>query len=323
MTDEDLKQREHERAVAVVRHEPQNAAVELWGSNNPREMTARMGVVADAISDVIRNRGLYSNIQGKDYVTVEGWSMTGAMIGVFPRTREIRVIEEGHLDALTVQRKRRGGQGTYEVHYPAFDGVITYEASVDLITRDGGVVGGAVSLCSRREEQWRDRDDNQIASMAQTRAIAKAYRMTLGFVMPMAGYAATPAEEMTDAVVAQDPQAQPPREERRPSPAVARPAGQSGAVSREGSQQPTVPFWAPILERALEEHGIKKDDLSVVLEAEPKVSVINAWLHANPAKNVVTLVKEAKAILDEAANVTEADWSEVAEQDGGDDVSDS
>ena len=35
-------------------------------------------------------------------------------------------------------------------------------------------------------------------SMAQTRALGKAYRMALGWIMKMAGYEATPAEEMPD-----------------------------------------------------------------------------------------------------------------------------
>ncbi len=319
---------EQTKAVAV-RHEPQNAAVELWGSNDPRQMTARMAVVADAIKDVIRSRGLYSNIQGRDYVTVEGWSMTGAMIGVFPRTREIRVIEEGHLDALTVQRKRRGGQGTYEVHHPEFDGVITYEASVDLVTRDGGVVGGAVALCSRREEQWRDREDNQIASMAQTRAIAKAYRMTLGFVMPMAGYAATPAEEMTEAAVAQEPQSQVEPEGRRPSSPVADRAGRSGAVrtpeqpqarpvAGEAQASARTPFWAEPLKHGLAQNGLDLDDVAGAIGVERATNAaINSWFNnAEGGRSVGDLVAAALAYRkaqEEEPEIIEGEFSESSE----------
>jgi hypothetical protein len=39
-------------------------------------------------------------------------------------------------------------------------------------------------------------EEYAVASMSQTRAIGKAYRNLLGFVMKSAGYADTPAEEM-------------------------------------------------------------------------------------------------------------------------------
>jgi hypothetical protein len=152
-----------------VEHE--TAAVALWGTNDPLQMTARMSAVADAMASAVRSRGMAVQIGQNQYVKAEGWSLVGAMIGVFPRPREVVEIRE---------------DGT----------LVGFRATVELVTRDGGVVGGAVALCTVGEERWADRDWNQIASMAQTRATAKAYRQTLGFIMPMAGYAATPLEEM-------------------------------------------------------------------------------------------------------------------------------
>lgn len=157
---------------ALVVHEPEpSTAVVLWGTDDPRGMTARMTAVADALSDAVEQRGMTVAIQGRKYVKAEGWSMVGAMLGVFPTPRE---VEEMHEDGR----------------------VVGFRAVVDLVTRGGEVVGGAVAICTKDEPRWRDRDWNQIASMAQTRATAKAYRQTLGFIMPMAGYAPTPAEEM-------------------------------------------------------------------------------------------------------------------------------
>ena len=48
----------------------------------------------------------------------------------------------------------------------------------------------------RSEKSWAGRDDFALRSMAQTRATSKALRMPLGFVVTLAGYLATPAEEM-------------------------------------------------------------------------------------------------------------------------------
>lgn len=164
-------------------------------------MTGRMAAIANAMSKVVEAQGLYITM-GNDprsglprkYVLVEGWSLVGAMIGVFPRTVTVEAVEQGSIPAMAVEKQ--GRNGSYVKNYPAASGILTFRARVDLVTRDGVVVGGAEALCSKHEETWRDRDDNQIASMAQTRATAKAYRMSFGFVMPMSGYAATPAEEM-------------------------------------------------------------------------------------------------------------------------------
>ncbi len=61
---------------------------------------------------------------------------------------------------------------------------------------DGRVVGSAEAMCSRSETTWANRDDYALRSMAQTRATSKAMRQPLGFVMALAGFDPTPAEEM-------------------------------------------------------------------------------------------------------------------------------
>ena len=57
-------------------------------------------------------------------------------------------------------------------------------------------VGAAESMCSRSESKWKTSDDYAVRSMAQTRAVSKALRLPLGFIMELAGYSATPAEEI-------------------------------------------------------------------------------------------------------------------------------
>jgi hypothetical protein len=63
-------------------------------------------------------------------------------------------------------------------------------------TLSGQVVGAAEAMCTHSENTWRNRDEYALRSMAQTRAVSKALRLPLGFVMQLAGYEATPAEEM-------------------------------------------------------------------------------------------------------------------------------
>lgn len=196
MTTEQDPESVEETAIVAVDPSP-GMAVQLWGSDDPVKMTQRMGAIANAMNAVVVERGLFTTIGGRKHVNIEGWSLVGSMVGVFPHTESVEVMETGHLDEVTVEKSRRDG-GTWIKTLPVVDGVIAYVAAVALKTSDGRTAGRGSAMCSRREEKWRDRDDNQLASMAQTRAAAKAYRLTFGYVMPMAGgeYSATPAEEM-------------------------------------------------------------------------------------------------------------------------------
>ena len=73
---------------------------------------------------------------------------------------------------------------------------IAYEASVVVRTLDGVEVSKGEAICSSKEANWRNSDEYAIKSKATTRATSKAMRIPLGWVMVLAGYSATPAEEM-------------------------------------------------------------------------------------------------------------------------------
>ena len=58
------------------------------------------------------------------------------------------------------------------------------------------MIGAAEAECLYAEANWKGRDDYALRSMAQTRATSKALRQPLGFVISLAGFDPTPAEEM-------------------------------------------------------------------------------------------------------------------------------
>jgi hypothetical protein len=155
--------------AVAVREQPQTqvAPVGLFG-DQPTEVVQRATAVATALKDVIAKQGLISRISGKEYPRCEAWTLLGTMIGVFP--------------VLVWSKPVEGG----------------WEARVEARTLSGAIVGAAEAQCLRTERNWGNRDDFAIRSMAQTRATAKALRMPLGFVMTLAGYSATPAEEMVE-----------------------------------------------------------------------------------------------------------------------------
>lgn len=151
---------------ATVEQSGAGMAANLFNAPNPMVVVQRAAAVASALADVIKTRQLYSVIQQRKYVRVEGWTLCGSMLGVFPVCVWSKPVEGG------------------------------WEARVEARTMDGKLVGAAESQCTRSERTWAERDDYAIRSMAQTRATSKALRLPLGFIIQMAGYEATPAEEM-------------------------------------------------------------------------------------------------------------------------------
>lgn len=140
--------------------------VTLFRTENPNEVVARASETANALAAVVKAKKLTTSIQGRDHVRVEGWTLLGSMLGVFP--------------ICVWSKKLEGG----------------WEARVEARTLAGQLVGAAEAQCLRSEKTWANRDDYALRSMAQTRATSKALRQPLGFVMTLAGFDATPAEEM-------------------------------------------------------------------------------------------------------------------------------
>ena len=154
---------------AVVVQSQELAPAGLFKTDDPVEVVERATRVADARKDVISQRGLYAMIQGKPHVRVEGWQLVGAMLGVTAVCVETVEVEGG------------------------------WKATVEARTADGRVIGSASALCTKNEKRgpWKTADDYARLSMAQTRATSKALKGPLGFVISLAGYQTTPAEEMT------------------------------------------------------------------------------------------------------------------------------
>ncbi len=72
---------------------------------------------------------------------------------------------------------------------------VKYSSTARLYKGDK-VVGVGYAICSSKEALKKSFDEYAILSMAQTRSISKAYRNKIGFIMKLAGFQATPAEEM-------------------------------------------------------------------------------------------------------------------------------
>lgn len=127
--------------------------------------------MANTIKKFVVDNNLYKPIKDKNYVLVEGWQFAGALIGVFPVTAETQ-------ERSTPDEKK-------------------YWARVELMrVSDGVKVGAGEAISSSKESMRKGADEFAILSMAQTRATGKAYRLSVGWIMKLAGYEAVSAEEM-------------------------------------------------------------------------------------------------------------------------------
>lgn len=152
------------RPLAVAEPAPPPPA--MFGTDDPVEVVAKATRVADALKAVVVSKGLVSKIQGKEYPQVEAWQTLAAMLRLS--------------SVLEWSRRCEGG----------------WEARVVVRDSTGRDVGAGEAQCTREERSWKNRDDFALRAMAQTRATSRALRSVLAFVMVLAGYSPTPAEEM-------------------------------------------------------------------------------------------------------------------------------
>jgi hypothetical protein len=158
------------RALTVVAAQPGQSLVADTGKSGPADMIEKASAIATALRDIVERQRLYAVISGKKYPQVEAWSTIGRMDNVVAReaSRPIR-----HDDG-------------------------SYEAEVELVRlSDGMVIGRASALCGMPDDRpWATRAEYARRSMAVTRATSRAFRQQYSWIMALAGYEPTPADEM-------------------------------------------------------------------------------------------------------------------------------
>jgi hypothetical protein len=129
--------------------------------------------LARELQRFVKENKLTSNIQGKEFPNVEAWQFAGGLLG---------------LSSLLESTEERSTETEIKWH-----------ATVKVIhLATGNIVGRGFATCSNKESTKKFFADYAICSMAQTRAVGKAYRLALGWLMKAAGFEATPAEEMSE-----------------------------------------------------------------------------------------------------------------------------
>lgn len=176
---------EGEVAVAV----PQNFGLQT--TRDPKAVLAEAKRAAEALTAVMKAIPEDKKVMmgGEQYLEVEHWGLIAAFYRCTPKILSTEPIEYG--DAR---------------------GFLAHAALLDAAGRE---ISAADAMCLNDEPKWATRPKydwvdgkktlvgevpvpaNQLRSMAQTRAVAKVCRNVFSWVVVLAGYAPTPADEIT------------------------------------------------------------------------------------------------------------------------------
>lgn len=157
----------------------QNNQIQVRDEITDLNKPAQVIELSNTLANIILKKGLAMNLGNKKYVLVEGWQLAGAFCGVFPIVEKVENLSD--------------------------EETIRYRAEVVLVDNNGNKVGSGMAICTNKEKGKERFAEYAVCSMAQTRAVGKAMRLKLGWIMKLAGFQATPYEEIgEDGVIEED-----------------------------------------------------------------------------------------------------------------------
>lgn len=202
----------------------------------PELILAEAHKAAVALQDVIKNKKDPVMMNGQQYLEYEDWQTVGRFYGI---TAKVESVE-----------------------YVSYGSVRGFSASAVALRADGFELSRATGDClsdepkwsTKPKYEWRDKEGGggrekvqvgeenvplfQLKSMAQTRACAKALRNVLAWVVVLAGYRATPAEELDSSMERGAAEAKPAGSGRTESAAQGSSSPAAGAPAAGASGQP-------------------------------------------------------------------------------------
>ncbi len=148
----------------------EKSAMQMAFSRPPEVVLDEARKAARALQDVIEGKEKKVTFNGETYLEYEDWQTLGRFYGVTAKIESTDFVQFGEVKG--------------------------FQARAVAIRGDGMEISGAEAMCLNDERNWGSKPLFQLRSMAQTRACAKVLRNVLAWVVVMAGYRPTPAEEM-------------------------------------------------------------------------------------------------------------------------------
>lgn len=136
----------------------------------PKELMAYALEISDTLTSVLRDRGMTQKFGQGEHVKSEGWQLAGSLLGFTTAEGPITELSDG-----------------------------SFEATVELRSIGSGkTLASASARCGSDEPTWRGKPKYARRSMAVTRAIGRVYAQNFRWIIKLAGYETTPAEEMPE-----------------------------------------------------------------------------------------------------------------------------
>jgi hypothetical protein len=192
--------------------------VALFPGATAGEIIAVASDVAAQFSDVVRKQKMSRRIGENDHIQIEAWQTIGALTGVLADEGVVNELPWPPIEPLGDEPPAPGREPRREsADWPAWKAADAarraWELHRDLLraravgrafgfkaefrAAKGGVSAGwGEGRCTRTEASKVNQEDYALASMAQTRAQSRALGAPLKFVVKLAGYETTPAEEL-------------------------------------------------------------------------------------------------------------------------------
>ena len=211
----------------------QGSIPDIFVARDPAIVIEEARKAAKVLVSVVSQKPRKVMMNNEQYLEFEDWMTVAKFYGCTVKVRSTQFLDLG--------------------------GVKGFEATADVLDRDGRVISSADAMCLNDEDKWSTRTQYewqgtgndrkkvkvgevavplfQLRSMAQTRACAKAFRNVFSWVVVLAGYRPTPAEEMDGLAQTQEGKAavQPPQEKKSEG---AEKAAATGAGVEEHITQP-------------------------------------------------------------------------------------
>lgn len=207
MTTTDLERVDHASDVAI------------FAGATADEILAVATDVANKFSDVVKQRRMFKRIGENDHIQIEAWQTIGALTGVVAPTGRVEQLPWPPIEPVGEEPEKPGPEprrresqewdqwktrDVLHAHWRHHRGLLAARAigraygfkARFQATKNGQGVGWGEGRCTRGEPSKVAQEDFALASMAQTRAQSRALGAPLKFVVKLAGYETTPAEEI-------------------------------------------------------------------------------------------------------------------------------
>lgn len=139
--------------------------------DKPKEKIKFATEAANELKKVVDDKNLKLVVKNSEHLYFEAWQTIGAFYNAIAGTDWVKAVKDDE------------------------DKIIGYEAR-SVVRSNDKTLSSAEASCMYDEPNWSGKPDFQLRSMAQTRASSKALRNAFAWVVVLAGYGATPAEEM-------------------------------------------------------------------------------------------------------------------------------